>query len=142
MKGRLITTVTIATLMLLWLVAAAACKGEKAGSGDEAQPHPLPDTLRVATLYSPTSYFIYRDEPMGYDYSLLKQFAADKGIEVDLTVATSLQNLIALLDSGKVDLLAYEIPVTAEYKRKVTACGPEFLTHQVLVQPKKAGNLS
>ena len=33
MKGRLITTVTIATLMLLWLVAAAACKGEKAGSG-------------------------------------------------------------------------------------------------------------
>lgn len=139
MKGRLITTVTIATLMLLWLVAAAACKGEKAGSGDEAQPHPLPDTLRVATLYSPTSYFIYRDEPMGYDYSLLKQFAADKGIEVDLTVATSLQNLIALLDSGKVDLLAYEIPVTAEYKRKVTACGPEFLTHQVLVQPKKSG---
>ena len=34
-----------------------------------------PDTLRVATLYSPTSYFIYRDEPMGYDYSLLKQMA-------------------------------------------------------------------
>ena len=50
-----------------------------------------------------------------------------------------MQNLIALLDSGKVDLLAYEIPVTAEYKRKVTACGPEFLTHQVLVQPKKSG---
>lgn len=99
----------------------------------------LPDTLRVATLYSPTSYFIYRDEQMGYDYNLLKQFAADKGVEVELTVATSLQNMIAMLDSGKIDLMAYEVPVTAEYKRNVVACGPEYLTHQVLVQPLHRG---
>lgn len=97
----------------------------------------LPDTLRVATLYSPTSYFIYREETMGYDYSLLNQFAEYKGITIDLTVATSLRNMIELLDSGKVDLLAYEIPVTAEYKAHIEPCGPEYFTHQVLVQPRK-----
>lgn len=123
--------------------ALCACSGKKAtGKGEDGAParRPLPDTLRVATLYSPTSYFIYRDEPMGYDYSLITQFAADKGIEVDLTVAPSLQKMIELLDSGKVDLLAYEIPVTTEFKQKVLPSGPENVTYQVLVQPRKSGD--
>ena len=139
MKARLFH-ITLAAIASLWLTAAVSCRGKQTQAAESVTEHRLPDTLRVATLYSPTSYFIYRDEPMGYDYSLLTQFASDKGMAVDLTVATSLQNLIALLDSGKVDLLAYEIPVTAEYKRKVTACGPEYLTHQVLVQPRKDGH--
>lgn len=121
------------------IMTLVACSGRKAKETAEESPHPLPDTLRVATLYSPTSYFIYRDEPMGYDYSLLRQFASDKGMAVKLTVATSLPKMLELLDSEKVDLLAYEIPVTTEFKRKVTACGPEYFTHQVLVQPKKDG---
>lgn len=129
-----------AILCLLLIITAtfSACNGKKTSDGSDSEDatHPLPDTLRVATLYSPTSYFIYRDEPMGYDYSLLQQFAADKGMAVDLQVAPSLQKGIEMLDSGVVDLLAYEIPVTAEFKQKVLACGPEYLTHQVLVQPR------
>lgn len=124
---------------VLAMLAIAGCRHVNSDDAEEATAHSLPDTLRVATLYSPSSYFIYRDEPMGYDYSLLRQFAADKGITVELTVATSLPKMLAMLDSGKVDLLTYEIPVTAEYKRLVEACGPEYLTHQVLVQPKIDG---
>ena len=47
---------------------------------EETETRHLPDTLRVATLYSPSSYFLYRDEPMGYDYSLVSQFAREKGM--------------------------------------------------------------
>ncbi len=129
---------------LLWLAAAAMLSvGSGCRSGhqsDGTADYRLPDTLKVATLYSPTSYFIYREDTLGYDYSLLSQFAADKGITIDLTVATSLQNMIELLDSGMVDLLAYEIPVTAEYKAHITPCGPEYFTHQVLVQPRKGSH--
>lgn len=121
-----------AALMML----AAGCGDKKGTQEAESTEHRLPDTLRVATLYSPTSYFIYRDEPMGYDYSLLSQMAQDKGMAVDLKVAPSLQKMIEMLDSGEVDLVAYEIPVTAEYREKVMACGPESMNHQVLVQPK------
>lgn len=124
---------------VLLLLLTAGCTPKTSGTADSEKPHPLPDTLRVATLYSPTSYFLYRDEPMGYDYSLLMQFAADKGIAIDLTVAPSLAKMIEMVDSGVVDLLACEIPVTAEYKEKINACGPELLTHQVLVQPRKNG---
>jgi len=98
--------------------------------------HPMPDTLHVVTLYSPGSYFIYRDMEMGYDYDLVNRLGADKGIHIDLKVAPSLPKAIEMLDSGKADLLAYEVPITAEFKEKVRACGPVNITSQVLVQPR------
>lgn len=114
-------------------------KGSDDGAGAESIGRRLPDTLRVATLYSPTSYFLYRDQEMGYDYSLVTQWAQEKGMVVDLTVAPSMARMVEMLDSGMVDLVAYEIPVTAEYKPQVVACGPEYITTQVLVQPLKDG---
>ncbi len=106
------------------------------GSGDTAA-HTWPDTLRVATLYSPESYFIYRGQEMGYDYELVTALAVDKDMVLKFDIAPSLSRAVELLDSGKVDLIAYEVPVTAEYKEKVVACGPENITTQVLVQPKR-----
>jgi membrane-bound lytic murein transglycosylase F len=73
---------------------------------------------------------------MGYDYDLVTAFGKDKGIVIDLVVAPNLSELINMLDSGTIDLAAYEIPITAEYKNRVIACGTENITHQVLVQPK------
>jgi len=141
MRGvRHILPLMAALLMpLLWGCAAKSGGDTQQKAAPEAEVHPLPDTLRVATLYSPSSYFLFRDEEMGYDYSLMKQFADDKGMALDLTVAPSLASMVELLDSGKVDLLAYEVPVTAEYRRKTMPCGPETLTYQVLVQPRKGG---
>lgn len=99
----------------------------------------LPDTLRVATLYSPTSFFIYREDSMGVDYSLVSRLAADKSMALDLVVAPNLASMIEMLDTGAVDLIAYPVPVTAEYRDRVAACGPYSETHQVLVQPRRAG---
>lgn len=126
-------------LSVLTLAAAAvSCSGhsDKAGAGRSSR---LPDTLKVATLYSPMSYFIYKDEPMGYDYTLVDSLAKQKGMVLDLTVANSLAAAVAMLDSGKVDLIAYEVPITEHYKKYVLPCGPENITSQVLVQPKVQG---
>ena len=46
--------------------AVAGCASNHSADSADAD-HTLPDTLRVATLYSPTSYFLYRDQEMGYD---------------------------------------------------------------------------
>ena len=95
----------------------------------------LPDTLRVVTLYSPTSYFLYKEEPMGFEYDLISKFAADKGIVLEIKVAQNLNTMITMLDSCEIDLIAYEVPFTAEYNNKVLHCGIENITYQVLVQP-------
>lgn len=127
------------TLLLLVIPALSpGCKRGHSGVTDNNDSiHPLPDTLRVGTLYSPTSYFIYREEKMGYDYDLISRFGKDKGIVIDLEVAPSLSALIEMMDSGKIDVAAYEVPITAEYRNHVIPCGTENITHQVLVQPKK-----
>lgn len=104
--------------------------------------HGWPDTLRVATLYSPTSYFMYRGKTMGYDYELLEELVDDKHMTLDLRVASSLSQAVAMLDSGIVDLIAYEVPVTAEYKGKVIPTGTENITTQVLVQPSSGDRIT
>lgn len=125
--------------------------GCRKGSGDASSqqgsdtivyvPGVLPDTLHVVTLYGPSSYFLYREQQMGYDYELAKRFAADKGMVLDITVAPNLSRAVELLDSGKVHLIAYEVPVTAEYLEHLVPCGVENITHQVLVQPKSSDSL-
>ena len=99
----------------------------------------LPDTLKVVTLSGPTSYFIYRDEPMGYDYTLVDSLARQKGMVLDLKVANTLSQAMDMLDSGNVDLIAYDVPITEHYLKYVVPCGPEMLTRQVLVQQKEQG---
>jgi membrane-bound lytic murein transglycosylase F len=103
-----------------------------------AEPHRLPDTLRVGTIYSPTTFFLYRGDTLGYEYERICDFAADKGIKVDVTAVTNIQALIKLIQDHKVDVLAYEIPVTAEYNQHVLHCGETNTTYQVLVQPKRS----
>ena len=103
------------THLLLSLLAVAAlcccaccpCRSKSTGggaasaSGEQADSRRFPDTLRVVTLYSPTSYFIYKDSKMGYDYDLVSRLAKDKKIALNLTVAQSLARAVEMLDSGK-----------------------------------------
>lgn len=74
---------SLATMLLSVLLVctlAYSCRGGSTSESAEAADsiHSIPDTLRVGTLYSPLSYFIYREEQMGYDYDLIKQFGVDK----------------------------------------------------------------
>lgn len=61
----------------------------------------LPDTLVVGTLYSPTSYFLYKGDLMGYHYDLISQFAKDKNIPIKFKVMRNMGALLSLLDSAK-----------------------------------------
>ncbi len=135
-RGILFGIIVTAIICTLAVSCGSGNRQRLSGSADSTS-HRLPDTLRVATLYSPEAYFIYRGQEMGYDYELLTSFAADKDLSLKLEIAPSLSRAVEMLDSGLVDLIAYEVPITAEYKDRVVPCGPENVTTQVLVQPKK-----
>ncbi len=105
----------------------------------EGDDKSLPDTLVVGTLYSPTSYFLYKGDYMGYNYDLITRFARDKHLAVRFDVVRSVTALMNKLDSAKIDIIAYNIPITAEYNELIRHCGVENITRQVLVQPLKEG---
>ena len=127
-------------IITLWTVilVATACRSSSS-AGDTRQG--LPDTLRVGTLYSPTSLFIFRGDTMGYEYERIRNFARDKNITAEFVVARNMESMMQMLDSGQIDIIAYEIPITAEYKNQVLHCGTQNVTHQVLVQRKSRDSL-
>ena len=127
---------TLTILFTSILLLASCTTSEKNNQIEQIDSFLLPDTLRIGTIYSPTSYFMYRGETLGFDYRLIKSFCDEKNIVMDIVVAPGLETLVELLDSGHIDIAAYEIPITAEYKRKVHSCGPVSMNSQVLVQPK------
>lgn len=92
------------------------------------------DTLKVVTLYGPTSYFDYRGEPMGIDYENVKRFAEDHDMVLQLSTARNINELIEKLKIGEAHLAAYPVPSIAEYNEDILHCGPIEVSTQVLLQ--------
>ena len=57
--------------------------------------------LRVLTLYSSTSYFLYRGEEMGYEFELARRFALSQGLHIKVIVAENTSKLIEMLEKGQ-----------------------------------------
>ena len=129
---------TLICLLALSILSATGCKN-KSGRIEEVQGYDLPQIkdsgeLVVLTLYSSTSYFIYRGEPMGFQYELSEQFAKSLGVKLRVEVAKNSEELIHKLLAGEGDMIAYNLPVTKEWKDSLTYCGEDIITHQVIVQ--------
>lgn len=125
-------------LLLLFLFIACHSKHHK-NDNEEETSYDLPQIkdsgeLVVLTMYSSTSYFIYRGESMGFQYELSEQFAKSLGLKLRIEVANSTKELVNKLLAGEGDMIAYNLPITKELKDSLTYCGEEVITHQVIVQ--------
>lgn len=118
----------------------AGCDGSKrTRPADATMIRDLPQLkdsgrLVILTLYSSTSYFIYRGQEMGFQYELAQQFAESQGLELEVKVARNVEELEKRLLTGEGDLIAYNLPITKEGRDSLTYCGNEVITHQVIVQ--------
>ncbi|NOR76197.1 MAG: transporter substrate-binding domain-containing protein, partial [Draconibacterium sp.] len=131
---------------LIILVLLFACNSEKSKEVSSSiknikverdLKHILKDgKLKVLTTYSSTSYFLYRGQPMGYEYELLQRFAEYVGVEIEIEISHNLDSLINILNAGEVDLVAHGMTITSERKKTVNFTDYLYLTHQVLVQKK------
>ncbi|WP_179021164.1 transporter substrate-binding domain-containing protein [Winogradskyella forsetii] len=92
--------------------------------------------LKALTVYSGTSYFLYRGKPMGYEYELLKRLAKHLDLELEIIVADDIDDLINMLNRGEGDILAHGLTITASRKASVSFSNYLYLTKQVLVQKK------
>ena len=61
--------------------------------------------ITAVTLYSSTSYFQYRMQPMGYEYDLAEDFAESLGLKLVIKIAQTDSQLVAMLRSGEADRL-------------------------------------
>mgnify|MGYP000002425375 FL=1 len=96
--------------------------------------------ITAVTLYSSTSYFQYKMQPMGYEYELIKDFARSEGLKLNIKVAESPTKLIEMLEAGEADVVAYPVQISNRMKEKLIYCGREEQDCQVLVQRANKGD--
>ncbi len=134
-----------AYIFLIFLALQISCNfknsNKKASSKNKLVDRDLDEikeegVLKVLTTYSSTSYFLYKGQPMGYEYELLQRFAKHLDVELSLVISNDIDTMQQELNSGQVDLIAHGITVTRERKKNTQFSEYLYLTHQVLVQRK------
>ena len=95
--------------------------------------------LTVLAENSSTSYFIYKGKKMGFEYEILKLFAEEIGVELEIKVVQNLDSLISMLNRGEGDLIACNYTVTRERNKVISFSTPFLQSQQVLVQRKPQG---
>lgn len=96
----------------------------------------------VLTDNSSTSYFVYKGEPMGYEYEMLQAFAKSQKLDVQVIVAKDMNTIFSTLEKGEVDIVAANLTVTEDRMKKVNFTDALIYTRQVLVQHTPKGKRS
>ena len=132
---------------LLFLFLLGSCYSNKQEKEEDIDTHPIDLTqlkekgeITAVTLYSSTSYFQYKMQPMGYEYDLINDFAKSEGLKLNIKVAENATRLIEMLEAGEADVVAYPIQITNKLKQEVLFCGREEQSSQVLVQRANKGD--
>ena len=85
---------------------------------------------------SSTGLFLYKGKTMGYEYDLLKLFCDEHDLQLRFDVTKSLKEAFNKLNTGEGDILAYNLTVTKERKKRIAFTEYLNLQRQVLIQRK------
>ncbi len=94
------------------------------------------DTLFASTDYGSTNYFIYRGQPMGYQYEMIQKLSKYLGVNIILRIEHNLDSSILWLQQRKDDMIAMTLTVTTKRQQQMDFTVPFLFTRQVLIQRK------
>ncbi len=130
--------------MMIMLVGSSCRKAEK----NELEQTPNGSTLeeirqrgklQVIADDNFTSYFLYRGSPKGFNYELLRAFADQLGVQLNIAVSGELEKSYEMLERGEVDMLAVDLPVIADKSHMLFHTDPLYQANAVLVQRSMQG---
>jgi membrane-bound lytic murein transglycosylase F len=93
--------------------------------------------LRVVLDYNTTDYFLYKGEPKGFQYELLRAFCDEKNIELKIFSNNDLTNSLDRLVNNDYDLVAKNIISNFVKNDKIDYTEPLVLSNLVLVQNQR-----
>jgi len=94
------------------------------------------NTLIAITQNNSTDYFIYKGEPMGFQYELLKIFSEKLKLKLEVNVENDINKMFSSLNNSECDIIALNLTNTKERKKLINFTVPIIQTRQVLVQRK------
>lgn len=92
--------------------------------------------LKAITTYSPTGYFLYKGQTMGFEYEMLQRLATFINVDLEIIIAKNVDSVIPMLQRGDGDIIALGFTIINERKKDVSFTNPYLITHQSLIQKK------
>ncbi|MCO5233222.1 MAG: transglycosylase SLT domain-containing protein [Chitinophagales bacterium] len=92
--------------------------------------------LKLVTAYNPTGYFLYKEEPMGFEHDFIYNYAKKLGVKLEVIVVNQPEEMRRKLLNGEADIMAYNIPIVNLPMRFIEFSRPYVQTELVLVQRK------
>lgn len=89
--------------------------------------------LRMITSYSSGAYFLHRGIQVGFEYELVREFAKENDLALEVIIAGPDDNPYDLLYNGLGDLIAASYTITEERKKIVNFTRPYNSVNQVIV---------
>ena len=97
------------------------------------------DTIDVAVVYGPLSYYVYDDTLGGLNYDMLRIMESQTKMPLKLWPVVSLHDALRKLEKGSYDMLA-SLPSDNSIKKRFLTSESVFLDHLVLVQLSDSAN--
>lgn len=76
--------------------------------------------ITVVTRNSADCYYLYRDQPMGFEYELAQAFAADLGVRLEVKVVDRWNDMIRAIYNGSAAFIAASEPIMPQRQHAVT----------------------
>lgn len=136
-------TIALLSFCGLGLASMSTCS-PKLGALSEVQTLGV---VRVATINSPTTYYVGASGPAGFEYDLARGFADFLGVELQMVVADNASDALRMVREGKAHLAAASLVVSEEREKLVRFTQPVMTVVPELVyvmgqpKPKNLGDL-
>ena len=93
--------------------------------------------ITVATRNTPDCYYLYRDQPMGFEYELARAFAEYLGVRLQVRVYDQWADMVAALRNGSAAFIAASMPVTPKRQTQVAFSDGYMQVDQHIITHRK-----
>jgi len=97
--------------------------------------------VTVITRNTPHCYYLYRDEPMGFEYELAREFADYLGVELKVQIAETWEGMIPLLKEGTGSFIAAGMAITPKRRKQVAFSDGYMDIQQQLITNRKSAKI-
>ena len=96
--------------------------------------------ITVVTRNTAQSYYLYRDQPMGFEYEMAQAFAEYLGVNLRVKVVDKWDDMVAALNDGSAAFIAASSPIIPKWQTQVAfSDGYMEVAKQIITHRKNAG---
>lgn len=128
--------ITILLLLIIVVIVVKESRKSHENKGFDLQSIKNRGKLIVAVESNSINYFIYKGQPLGFQYELLKNMADSLHLPLEIILSKSIDEDFSLLMNNEIDVVATDLTITKNRRKYVDFTEPIYETRQVLVQRK------